>query len=130
MAKYDFGVASYPKSFKETKISPTKICLQFNDVEIILRSLGLSLDNLPKDTSTNRYLPLTLRDTQVSVLAVGCQMPTIEALQLELIESYRYYLINHSNVYNKTYSKIFLNFLKEIDNKLDKLISDFDYEHK
>ena len=106
------SIANYPLGFVGCVVSPTKICLQFSDVTCKLRvKEGAAYVKLP---NTSKALPIAHTGTEVDVVAVGCQMPELEALQGALIEAYIKYGRLHKETYHNTYSgKEFLDFLKE-----------------
>lgn len=129
--KYDLmGLACYPKSWRGTVVSPTKICIQFNNADLMLRPLDGDLKMLPKQALTLRHyieINTSEKDQSIGVLAVGCQMPEIEGLQHELIQAYEKYAKNYLDVYTSTYNKTFKDFIKltkaaidRLDNILDK----------
>lgn len=95
------SIAQYPTSFKGTVVSPTKICLQFEDVEAKLRFMeGAEYMKLP---DTYKALPISVNGTSVDVSAVGCQMPTIEVLQAELLQAY----LKYGRLYSQTYEEVY-----------------------
>lgn len=106
------SIANYPKAFLGCVVSPTKICLQFEEVESKLRYKEGGTYVKLHDTS--KALPISVLGTKIDILAVGCQMPELEALQSALIEAYIKYGRLHNETYHNTYfGKEFLDFLKE-----------------
>lgn len=111
--------ANYPKAFKGTVISPTKICLQFSDVQVKLRRDMTDDRQLIKNAANDLGLPTFLTGTQVETSNMGCQLPTLEALQHALIDAYGLYGSTHSDRYREEYNKEFLDFLLEAQANLD-----------
>lgn len=117
------SLANYPKNFLGCVVSPTKICLQFEDVQVKLRvKEGAEYIKLP---DTSKALPIPHTGTEVDITAVGCQMPVLEELQSALIEAYIKYGQLHWETYEQTYGGQFIDFLKRtrasIDNAISKL---------
>ena len=80
------SIANYPESFLGCVVSPTKICVQYKEVESKLRYVeGGEYIKLP---NTSKALPISVHGTEVDILAVGCQMPVLEDIQFGLIEAY------------------------------------------
>jgi len=129
MKKYRHAFANYPTGFKGCVISPTKICLQFTDPQIKLRIDPETRNELKKLPDNDRYIEVPEHGVEISVTAVGCQMPVVEQYQLDLIDAYRTYAFNHSGVYLEKYSKDFIDFLIEVNNKLNTLIKDLEACH-
>lgn len=103
------SVANYPKECLGCVVSPTKICIQFSEVMSKLRfKEGAEYVKLP---STHKALPISTDGTDVDILAVGCQMPVIEALQSALIEAYVKYGNEHGEAYKAVYGTDFKLFL-------------------
>lgn len=114
------SLANYPLKFLGYVISPTKICLQFEEVTTKLRfKQGADYIKLP---STAKALAIEPTGTSVDILAVGCQMPVLKDMQHQLIHSYRTYLHEHSATYYQTYGADFMEFLIEIREGLDEII--------
>ncbi len=128
------SIASYPITFKQTVISPTKICLQFEMVHVKVKpnEKALLLKRMHDGTS---FLPIRTdgqvgdhphdrgaRTATIQCLAVGCQLPVIEALQHALIDAYDTYRYDHDATYRATYHKDFTDFLKDIHARLGQLI--------
>jgi hypothetical protein len=117
------SLANYPSQFLGCVISPTKICLQFEEVTAKLRfKEGASYVKLP---STHKALPISVSGTAVDILAVGCQMPVIEDLQAALLSAYVVYGLQHLAAYEAAYNKEFIEFLmhtrKGLDDAIQKL---------
>lgn len=112
--KYPYGLACYPNNWFQAKVSRTKICIQFQGVDMKLRSLSHDLNPLPKRVSDQqRYIPITTTEgDSVEILAVGCQMPVIEDLQMQLIDAYNHYARHYLEDYKKEYNKDFAIFLE------------------
>lgn len=117
---YNCGIAAYPKYFHGFVVSPTKICIQFSSPQLILRTLGKDQPGLYKLPNTDKVLPVSIMGTDIDVLAVGCQMPTIEALQHQLIDAYKEYKTKHTDIYKETYEKDFTQFIKQVIERLQK----------
>lgn len=115
------SLANYPKQFLGCVVSPTKICLQFEDVQVKLRFKEGA--QYVKMLDTSKALPISTLGTDVELTSVGCQMPVIEDLQLQLIEAYAKYALNHSATYSAEYNKQFLDFLIETRERIDNAIS-------
>lgn len=112
------GIAAYPKYFHGFVVSPTKICIQFSSPQLVLRTLGKDQPGLCKLPNTDKVLPVSIMGTDIDVLAVGCQMPTIEALQNQLIDAYKEYKAKHTDTYKETYEKDFTQFIEHIIKRL------------
>lgn len=117
--------ANYPTGFKGYVVSPTKICLQFSEPQINLRvdaDTRFELKTLPNN---DRYLEVPEHGINISVTAVGCQMPVVEQYQLALIDAYTQYYHTHSQVYTEIYGKDFKDFIKQVHVKIENLINAF-----
>lgn len=127
----EHSFANYPTSFRMCKVSPTKICMQFNDAEIKLRVNANSVDStsLPKGLECTTYIPVNQRGIEIGCTAVGCQMPTIEACQMSLVEAYRYYFDTYNDNYSQTYSKNFIDFIKQLQSKVNHLVLYMEKNH-
>lgn len=119
--KYEFGIASYPTGFIGCVVSPTKICLQYSGVDVKFRPLGKSTDNLPKG-SAGRYLPITVSPNTIETLATGSQMPVLEQMHLGLLDAYEEYIKTHYETYSRTYDKKFVDHLKQVQIKVNRLV--------
>ncbi len=111
------SLANYPKKFKGTVISPTKICMQFEDVQVKFR----------RDIGSTEYLKMPNGDisiaiattgTDIDISAMGCQMPVLEDVQFGLINAYISYGRYHSQTYRDTYGREFLDFLLHVQAQL------------
>ncbi len=112
--KYPYAFACYPTGFIGCKVSATKICLQYSNPLIKLRMLGQDRNQLPKDAKSDRYATIREIGDEFEIVATGCQMPEIEALQAELIVAYKQYYRLHSKTYEETYKKDFKDFVRKI----------------
>jgi len=114
------SIANYPKQFHGTVVSPTKICIQFSHVESKLRhKVGGYYIKLPDGL---RGLPITPEGVDIDQLAVGCQMPIIEDLQMGLIDAYTKYAKLHTHRYKQVYDKEFIDFLQQTKDAIDDCI--------
>ena len=117
---YPVSFANYPKSFKGCVVSPTKICLQFNDPEIKLRIHDTDRADYTKFGPNNDIMiPVGTLGTTIKCTAIGCQMPVVEDYQLQLIDAYVEYSRFHSKIYEETYSKSFKDFLLKLQEKIN-----------
>lgn len=116
------SLANYPTTFKGTVISPTKICMQFSDVEVKLRKNLESTEGLLKQIDNILALPIRVTGSPVAGVAVGCQLPVLEALQQALIDAYVHYGNLHSDRYRKEYGKEFMDFLLNTQTQLNTAI--------
>jgi hypothetical protein len=127
------SLANYPTSFKGTVISPTKICLQFKDVQVKLRvnDLAEGLAKMPDgiialpvrtDGAATLFPQGPARDKNVDTVAVGCQMPVLEELQFAMITAYISYGRHHAARYKQEYGRSFLDFLLHTQNMLSNAI--------
>lgn len=121
--KYPYGFAQYPKGFIGCKVSPTKICMQFSLPTIKLRMLGQDRKQLPKNDKNQVSVSVTEDGHEFEIVATGCQMPEIEALQLELVRAYEAYLRDNKEIYKKTYNKDFKDFLLTLQEQINTLVS-------
>jgi hypothetical protein len=116
------AIANYPKRFKSYVVSPTKICLQYEDVQVKLRCAdGIKYFQWGDDSSP--HLPISTHGTEVDIIAVGCQLPEVERAQLALLDAYGEYMKFHNKDYQREYGKDFLDFLYLMRGKLDVVIS-------
>ena len=116
------AIANYPQSFRSYVVSPTKICLQYSDVQVKLRCAdGIQYMQYGLDASP--HLPISTHGTDVNIIAVGCQLPEVERAQLALLDAYGEYMKYHNATYRKEYNKNFLDFLYLMRQKLDVVIS-------
>jgi len=115
------SLANYPQKFLGCVVSPTKICLQFEEVLVKLRlKQGADYIKLP---DTSRALPIAHTGTGVDITAVGCQMPVLEDLQANLIKAYVTYGQLHTATYEQQYGKDFMSFLLQTRKNLDDAIT-------
>lgn len=108
---YPHSLSNYPKGFHGYVVSPHKICIQFKDVNTKLRVAYRDTSDLVKLPTTEKAMPITPNGVGIDILAIGCEMPTIEDLQGRLISAYEEYYIKHSEYYRKTYNKNFSDFI-------------------
>jgi len=114
------SIANYPKKFHNTVVSPTKICIQFSHVESKLRlKAGGYYIKLPDGY---KGLPITPEGVDIDQLAVGCQMPIIEDLQMALIDAYTKYAKLYTHRYKQVYNKEFIDFLQQAKDAIDDCI--------
>lgn len=104
------SMANYPKKFKGCVVSPTKICLQFQEVQLKLRKNPNSSEWL-KMPNGEQAAAVSTTGTEFDISAMGCQMPTLEDMQFSLINAYVHYGRNNAEVYRETYGKEFLDYL-------------------
>jgi len=113
------SLANYPKQFLGCVVSPTKICLQFEEVDTKLRfKEGAEYIKLP---STHKAIAISPLGTDIDLLSVGCQMPVLEEALLSAVNALSIYKERHADTYLETYEKPledFLFLLKESVNKL------------
>jgi hypothetical protein len=120
---YPYSLANYPTSFKGTVVSPTKICIQFNDVNIKLRLHDTDRELLQKaGPNSDRVFPIGTLGTDVMCVAVGCQMPIVEDYQMALIDAYEKYNDLHVEKYKETYGKEFKDFILRLKVEVDRLV--------
>ncbi len=115
-------LANYPTGFGGTVVSPTKICIQYTNVQTKLRINKASGVLLMKTPDSHKALGIRDDGTDIGVLAVGCQLPVLEEVQLGLIAAYKTYANTHSDTYRDHYGKDFLDFLLRMREELDKTI--------
>jgi len=111
------SLANYPKEFLGYVISPTKICIQFSEVSTKLRFKEGG--QYIKLLDTSKALPIKTTSTEIDILAVGCQMPVLENLQMSLIKAYKEYKIRHEKEYKEKYNKEFKDFLLKIKMEIE-----------
>ena len=116
------ALANYPKNFKSYVVSPTKICLQYEGVQVKLRCAD-GVKYLTYGDDSSPHLPISVHGTEVDIIAVGCQLPEVERAQLALLDAYGEYMKFHNKEYRDTYGKDFLDFLYLMRGKLDVVIS-------
>jgi hypothetical protein len=123
--RYPVSLANYPESFKGYVVSPTKICLQFNNPQVKLRLHDTDREDFAKyGPNSDRMLPIGTLGTDVDCIAVGCQMPVVEEYQLQLIEAYKKYWRLYRGHYEKTYGKSFLDFLLHLRVSIGNLLDE------
>ena len=122
------GLANYPKGFRGCVVSPTKICLQFEDVQVKARRFDREEAKkvMIQRNNKNPELPIETTGTDIEVTAVGCQMPTLEQMQIGLIGAYAEYYRTNREVYQQTYDRDFRTFLVNTYDKLGDLIKTID----
>lgn len=121
--QYPVSFANYPQSFKGCVVSPTKICLQFNDPEIKLRLHDTDKADYTKYGPNNDVMvPIGTLGTTIKCTAIGCQMPVVEDYQMQLLDAYVEYARKHSKTYALTYSKSFRDFLLKIQAKINNVL--------
>ena len=123
MKKYNQGIACYPTKFKGYVVSPTKICLQYEDVQLKMRPLEAGVDDLPKLGTGHRYIPVSSETQEVKILANGHQMPELEAMLSNVIDAYAQYARYHKETYRITYGKDLIDSLLLLQAKLNNLIT-------
>lgn len=119
---FPYGVAAYPSRFRGYVISSTKICLQWEDVQLKTRPLGLNTDDLAKGKNGNKVMPISTIGTDVSVIAVGNQLPVLEQTLFELMEAFVEYNRLHAETYEKEYGRKFIDYLEALRVELDRTI--------
>jgi hypothetical protein len=127
---YKCNLANYPTSFKGYIISPTKICLQFNDVEIKTRINGNEDALLKYGPNNEKHVLISTLGTRLDGIAIGCQMPIVEVYQIELIKAYKDYYMSYKNHYHKNYQKQFKDFIFTIKKELDNLFEFIEQKEK
>lgn len=128
--KYNCSLANYPTSFKGYVVSPTKICLQFDDVEIKTRPNGNENALLKYGPNNEKHVLISTLGTTLEGIAIGCQMPVVEAYQAELIKAYKDYYISHNYHYYKIYQKQFKDFISSMKKELDTLFEFIEQKEK
>ena len=121
MTKHLHNLANYPTSFKGTVVSPTKICMQFGDVQVKLRRNEQSSEYL-KMPNGDIAMPIATTGTDIGISAMGCQMPVLEEAQFGLINAYMTYGKYNSEIYRQKYDKEFIDFLLNVQIELTKAI--------
>lgn len=116
-----YNLANYPNEFKGCVISPTKICLQYKNVQTKLRLMTEHMNYLPKDTSCERYLPIYANGTDIDILSVGCQLPIVENMTLGLIDAYKTYYYKHELDYATFYGRPLKDFIIKLKTQVDDL---------
>ena len=120
---HKFGLATYPTKFKGTVVSPTKICLQFSEVDVKLRTLGEDAKMLPKDPLTHQPVAsISTESEPFSVLAVGCQMPVVISLMEQLIMALETYSHAHIPTYRTTYGRDLKTDLSKVKNEFIRVL--------
>ncbi len=119
-------LANYPTGFGGTVVSPTKICIQYTGVQTKLRVNVYSKTPIIKTPDSHRAISIRDDGTDIGVLAVGCQLPVLEQVQMGLIEAYRSYAREHSDTYAEKYGKSFMSFLLRMQAELDKVIGEIE----
>ena len=87
-----------------------------------LRLLGSDRSQLPKLPNCDRALPVPTKGIDMQIVAVGCQMPELEAMHETLCKALVEYGLNHSDIYKKTYGKSFMSALLTMSNNLDNVL--------
>lgn len=120
--KYKYSFANYPLSFRGCKVSPNKICLQFNDPQIKLRLHGEGQE-LPKTgPNSERYVAVTTSGVNIDCTAVGCPMNVVEDYQMQLINAFEYYNRLYRHSYKEIYGKDFKDFCLQLQAKVNRLV--------
>lgn len=121
--RYPVSFANYPESFKGCVVSPTKICLQFNDPEIKLRIHDTDREQYTKFGPNNdRMIPIGTLGTKIDCTAIGCQMPVVEDYQMQLLDAYVLYWRTYRSNYRTAYNKEFRDFLLKIHAKMSNVL--------
>ncbi len=123
MTEHLHSLANYPTEFKGTVISPTKICLQFQDVQVKFRR-NLDSTEWLKMPDGHRAVAISDTGTDIALSSMGCQIPVLEDMQLRLITAYRAYYKFHGERYKKEYGKDFFYFLLQLNEELGILVGD------
>lgn len=84
---FPYGIAAYPKKFKEYVISPHKICLQFTDVQCKLRPLGHETLSLARGNRNAPVMPVSTKGTDIDTLAVGIPLHLYPELLTNIIKA-------------------------------------------
>lgn len=124
MKTYKHSLANYPKNFHGYVVSPHKICIQFKDVGTKLRVAFKNTSDLIKLPSTEVALPIVTKGVGIDILAVGCEFPVLEDLQMKLLDAYKEYYMKHKDDYKRLYGKSFKDFLYATQLKLSYLLSE------
>lgn len=109
-----FGVASYPKKFKMFVISPLKICFQYSDIQVKLRTLGQDPKGLRKHERTHEpLLDISTSGTDLAEIAVGHHIKLVEELAFNLIEALRQYEKVSGEAYKSEFGSDFREFINK-----------------
>ena len=111
----NYGLANYPKGFRGCVVSPLKICMQFERPTVKLRTLG---------RHDVRTAEVNAAGNDWEVSSMGCPIPVLEECQRHLVDAYRKYGEEHSDLYAETYDREFRDFLIEIRDKLNGVIEE------
>jgi hypothetical protein len=107
------SLAHYPKQFTGCVVSPNKICLQWEDVQVkLMYKEGGEYIKLP---STAKALPIAVTGTDVHYTAVGGNIQTVIKMQQHLIEAYKKYTLE--------YDEGFVNILQSFADQLVDVIN-------
>ena len=90
----DYGIAAYPISWKQYVISPQKICLQFQDLQLKARAPH-SKEGLTRSHWGTHLLPIDTQGTDVNVLAVGIPLRLYPQLLKNILKA----INEHSKLY-------------------------------
>jgi hypothetical protein len=84
--------------------------------------MGNDMTQLPRNKQDKYCLEVPVTGVDLSLVAVGCQMPELEQVQLGLIKAYEEYGNSHSKTYQEKYGKEFLTTLKDFQTQLESTI--------
>lgn len=115
------ALANYPKKFLRTVISPLKICLQFADVQVKFRR-NLDSPEWLKMPNGDIAVPIATTGTDVETSNMGCPIPVLETMQLELLDTYLVYCKYNNHHYKAAYNRDFLDFLETVQDRLSETI--------
>lgn len=123
MLNYNLSLANYPTKYKGYVVSPLKICIQFEDVEIKARAEFNDLMLIKYGVDNEKHSLVSTLGTKYNCIAVGCKIPIIEEMQFDLLNAYKTYNDNYAETYKKAYNKEFKEFLKVVYYRLGDIIS-------
>jgi hypothetical protein len=116
---YKASLALYPKSWKQTRVSENKICIQFNSADAKVRCpFEEQKLELPNRSEYGLFLPLRTVEDNVSCIAVGIQMPLWEDTLLGILDAFDEHLTR--------FDQRSLPILKKAQVRLDQLIRKHD----
>lgn len=69
--KFKYTLAAYPINWKKYVISPQKICIQFDDLQIKARAPFNESNDLKRTPWGTKEIPIDTHGTDIETLAVG-----------------------------------------------------------
>jgi len=107
--KFNHGIASYPKEWRDLVVSENKICIQFNTVQCKTRVTRDFKEEL-NQFEYGYTMPVYSHGTDIPFLAVGIPLKLHKTMLLELLRAYK----EHADKYENNLKEFLLDYSNKI----------------